>query len=740
VVASHHGRVIGEGFPWAGGGTGTLRERSCDLGSASPGNFPCGLDWPVDHIPDLAPPEVVGSRLQLYEARWASLSNDAWVTSVISQGFRILFKEREPPTTCRPVFQRNYADGPRRLALRDVISDYVQKGAVFRLSGNPSPGFYSRVFLVPKRSGAWRMVIDLHLLNQFTQVDSFKMESVNSIRLALRRGEWATSIDLADAYLHIPMHPLSWRYLRFALEGEVYEFRALPFGLATAPYCFTRVMKTVSSCCHRAGLRFHAYLDDSLCPASTRRQCLRQVESITSLLRYLGFLINTKKSELNPSRVFIFLGVTFDLVKGTVCPAPHRLLAFRQLLATLTNRTAATPRDLHRLLGHMESFSRLLPGAKAAQRELQLHLSSKWDSNHWDVTIPITSWFRTTVTPWLREGFLDQTSPLHPPQPSQTLFTDACNTGWGAHIGTLQASGKWEPAFRGRHINFLEMEAVHRAVTAFQDTLSNQVTLLRTDNSTVAAYINKEGGLVSHDLCRLTLQILQKVWDNHGHLVARHIRGTANVLADTLSRRHTIVQTEWTIHMGTLQTIFDLWGKPHIDLFATRLNNRLPVFVSPVPDPLAENVDALTLDWTGLDAYAFPPPVLLSTVLRKIQLESSVITLLAPNWPAHPWFTLLLSLLIEIPVKLGTRRDLLSQPQSRLVHQKPEVYKLHAWKLSNSPSARGAFLKTCPPASLARDAPRLKECISRTGASGLIGQSDGRWIPVIHQSLSSANS
>lgn len=269
MVASHHGRGIGEGFPWAGGVTGTLRERSCDQDPAYPGNFPCGLDWPLDHIPDLTPPEVVGSRLQLYEARWASLSNDAWVTSVIRRGFRILFKEKVPLTTCRPVFQRNYADGPRRRALLNVIADYVQKGAVFRLVGNPGPGFYSRVFLVPKRSR-----VDLHLLNQFTLVDSFKMESVNSISLALRRGEWATSVDLADAYLHIPMHPLSWRYLRFALDGEVYEFRSLPFGLATAPYCFTRVMKTVSSCCHRAGLRFHAYLDYSLCPASNRRQCL----------------------------------------------------------------------------------------------------------------------------------------------------------------------------------------------------------------------------------------------------------------------------------------------------------------------------------------------------------------------------------------------------------------------------------------------------------------------------------
>ena len=217
------------------------------------------------------------------------------------------------------------------------------------------------------------------------------------------------------------------------------------------------------------------------------------MESITSLLRYLGFLI-AKKAELTPSQEFIFLGLTFNLVKGTVCPAPHRLLAFRQLLATLTNRTAATPRDLHRLLGHMESFSHLFRGAKAAQRELQLQLSSKWDSNHWDVTIPITTWLRATVKPWLQEGFLEQTSPLHLPQPTQTLFTDACNTGWGAHFGALQASGKWEPALRGRHINFLEMEAVHRAVVAFQDTLSYQVTLLRTDNSTVAAYVNKRGG------------------------------------------------------------------------------------------------------------------------------------------------------------------------------------------------------------------------------------------------------
>lgn len=730
-MATSHPRGS-EGIPWEGGSQGASQEHSLDRVPADPGEDVYGR-WPTGTEPLLSPPSRVGGRLQLHATRWSLWSNDEWVTSVVSRGYKILFKSVLPPTTARPVFQKNYADEPRRNALQEVIHDYIAKGALVRLQGRIGPGFYSRVFLVPKRSGRWRMVIDLHALNQFTLVDSFKMESVESIRQALRMGEWAASIDLTDAYLHIPMHPLSWRYIRFALEGEVFEFRTLPFGLAAAPYVFTRVMKSVSACCHRAGLRFHAYLDDSLCPAATRESCQKQVESITSLIRYLGFLINIKKSELTPSQEFTFLGVSFNLVRGTVCPAPHRLATFRLLLGKLTEQSTASPRDLHRLLGHMESFAQLLPGAKAAKRELQMQLIMRWDYSHWDKHIPLTTWFKTAVASWLEEGFLEQSNPLHSPKATQTLYTDACNTGWGAHLNNLQASGKWCAALRGRHINYLEMEAVLQAVNAFAESLKGQVTLLRTDNSTVAAYINKEGGGArSQDLCRLSIQILQKVWEGNGHLIARHIRGKANVLADSLSRKNTIVQTEWTIHQATINGIFSLWGKPHIDLFATRLNRRLPIFVSPVPDPLAESVDALTLDWTGLEAYAFPPPALLGIVLRKIQLEGPVVILLAPNWPAHSWFPLLLSLLIEIPVRIPVRPDLLTQPQSRLRHQKPEVYKLHAWKLSSNPSARRDFLNGCPPASLDRGGPLLREYTNRTGVAGWIGQSEGRWIPVIH--------
>ena len=68
---------------------------------------------------------------------------------------------------------------------------------------------------------------------------------------------------------------------------------------------------------------------------------------------------------------------------------------------------------------------------------------------------------------------------------------------------------------------------------------------------------------------------------------ARHIPGRLNRLADLLSSKGEVVNTEWTLCSQVASQIWPLWGKPHLDLMATRLNNRLPV--------LAHDVDAMSL-------------------------------------------------------------------------------------------------------------------------------------------------
>ena len=159
----------------------------------------------------------------------------------------------------------------------------------------------------------------------------------------------------------------------------------------------------------------------------------------------------------------------------------------------------------------------------------------------------------------------------------------------------------------GKHRNYLELKAVFLALREFQDLCINNIVLVATDNTTVVAYINKEGGMRSGPLCALLWRILTWCTRKQATLKARHIPGRLNVVADKLSRLGQTIQTEWSLLPQVFEAICCRWHRPQIDLFATRFNNKLPLFVSPFPDPMASAVDALSLPWEDLDPYAFPP-------------------------------------------------------------------------------------------------------------------------------------
>ena len=84
---------------------------------------------------------------------------------------------------------------------------------------DPGPGFYSRLFLVEKVTGGWRPVIDLSHLNEFVLQTPFKMETVASVFLSVREGDFLAFINLTDAYFQIPVHQSSRKLLRFLSGG-----------------------------------------------------------------------------------------------------------------------------------------------------------------------------------------------------------------------------------------------------------------------------------------------------------------------------------------------------------------------------------------------------------------------------------------------------------------------------------------------------------------------------------------
>ena len=174
---------------------------------------------------------------------------DPWVVEVLREGYRIPFL-RPPPLSAEPIPMSSYAPTSiKGAALEEVTLALIAKGAV-ELASLPSPGFYSRLFVVWKTSVSWRPVIDLSLLNLFVDVSHFCMETIQSVLLSVWQGDWMASIDLREAYLQVHVHPESRRFLRFVAHGRTYQFTALCFGLSTAPQVFTRVMAPVSAILH----------------------------------------------------------------------------------------------------------------------------------------------------------------------------------------------------------------------------------------------------------------------------------------------------------------------------------------------------------------------------------------------------------------------------------------------------------------------------------------------------------
>ena len=118
-----------------------------------------------------------------------------------------------------------------------------------------------------------------------------------------------------------------------------------------------------------------------------------------------------------------------------------------------------------------------------------------------------------------------------PPPPTELrLYSDASRSGWGAHLLDQSASGLWSDQEASLHINILEMKALFLALQTIQDVVTNQRVTAMCDNSTVVAYVCKQGGTVSDSVCKLTGQLLRWTEAHNVLIEARYLPGQSNVL------------------------------------------------------------------------------------------------------------------------------------------------------------------------------------------------------------------
>ena len=244
-----------------------------------------------------------------------------------------------------------------------------------------------------------------------------------------------------------------------------------------------------------------------------------------------------------------------------------------------------------RLLGHLSSLTLLVKGGMLRMRSLQIRLGSIWDFRDELLRIPWDPLCQEDLLWWSwviqkREGV-----DLNLPVPDLSFYSDASNVGWGAIVGEHQVSGVWTPSQREFSINLREMMAVQKGLFKFSSLLRGKTIAFFCDNVTTVAYLRRLGGTRSQVLFLNAREILLWVESMKITLLPQFIQGSLNTRADFLSRPNLVIGSEWTLHQEVVQDLLHQWPAI-IDLFATSLTARLPVFFAPAWEPKAAGVDA----------------------------------------------------------------------------------------------------------------------------------------------------
>ena len=170
-------------------------------------------------IPNEMPP---GARLFMQRAHWAF---SPWASRIIAKG--LFWKWKDQPPLLRRFFQS------KTPLLTEYVEDLLSRGVVQEVK---SVRFQARMFFVSKKdTNKKRAILDLSPLNVHIQCDNFQMLTISQVRTLLPRSGYTISIDLTDAYWHIPIARRFTRYLGFRVEHKAYTFKVLPFGLNIAP-------------------------------------------------------------------------------------------------------------------------------------------------------------------------------------------------------------------------------------------------------------------------------------------------------------------------------------------------------------------------------------------------------------------------------------------------------------------------------------------------------------------------
>lgn len=670
--------------------------------------------------------EKIGGRLKHFLPIWKSLTTDKFILDMIV-GAKIDFVsavyQNRP---CQPI----KCSAEDKIKIDNEVEKYLQLGIIEKTSHSKDE-FVSQIFYRPKKSGGTRIILNLKPLNRNVQYEHFKMEHLNSALNLMTKDCYMASIDLADAYYSVNIHNSYRKYLRFIWNGYLYQFTCLPNGLTSAPRWFTKIMKPIFSRLRNQGLLSVYYLDDCWLSGRSADECKHNVNKTHELLEKAGFLINEKKSSLVPKQSIEFLGFNLNSITMTVNLPLDKRVKIKNLCKDLLSNNINSIRFVSKVIGTLISSLAAVNHGALYYKYLENDKiqALKRSCGNFDTNMTISFNAKLELNWWI-ENVDNISKPIEIPDYSYLLTTDASHIGWGAVYNDTSTGGQWSNDEISCHINELELKAIYFGLKSYFSQLTDCHIRIRSDNTTAVTYVNNYGGVKSMKCHALAKQIWNWALNRSIHLSAEHLPGSENILADKASRIFD-ANTEWSLASSVFNNINNEFGPCKIDLFASRLNAKLNLYVSWKPDPFAVFVDAFSRNWNMLgNFYAFPPFSLILSCLQKIASEKAKGILIVPFWTTQPWFPKLMRMLYQTPMILP--KDILTLPFSNArPHSQNKTLILLACPVSGKCSETEEFRMNLPKSYVPPGGHPLSNNMKSIIESGYISVVQEKLIPCI---------
>ena len=322
------------------------------------------------------------------------------------------------------------------------------------------PQFCNPLHVAVQSSGKLRLILDLSHLNKFIIKKSVKYEDLRTVLQMFSPGMFLFSFDLKSAYHHIDICEEHRIFLSFkwpASDGvmKFYEFKVLPFGLTSAPYVFTKVVRQLVKYWRGRGHLTLMYLDDGIGGDMSVERARILSDSVRQNLASSGFTPNDNKSIWEPTQKLVFLGSVLDFDKGLIQIPEFRIKLKSSLVSCLQNNRVLA-RDLASVTEQIISMACAVSNVtRLFTRNCYAAIECR---TSWDQPLHVSPEIRNERSFWLNNIDAINGMVMSPKSSAVgVVYSDARDSGFGGYFvqcGLVLVSGVWSHEEMGTTVSW----------------------------------------------------------------------------------------------------------------------------------------------------------------------------------------------------------------------------------------------------------------------------------------------